>query len=352
MLNFQTYCKSLKALTMTLLISTSLAVSLTASAEDTEIFSNEAPASPPNLLLILDNSGSMNNIVDGSTETRMEALGSAVEAFVGNTDIENINIGLMAFSNGDNGPRPHGISVPISPIDDEITPIMISNLIPSSYSTGDNFGFFTLDDDNLPNPTTGQTVRQYLPDVLAGWEANGGTPIVDAFHEATLYFKGESPKWGANSAAKVNAAHPSSYTGNYLTSIEKSLGGWKNTCTYPTCGLNCTAITTESQCSSGETSCYTGNNCTTEIDDKWEWCGLATSEACLASNPDYLICNAETDTDCSTTCSGGKDLETGACLGTETESCSTEDYFSCKFEAETPHVTATSLNVMQRLRKK
>ncbi|WP_158278933.1 PilC/PilY family type IV pilus protein [Leucothrix arctica] len=319
---------------MTLLISTFLTVSLTASAEDTEIFSNEAPPTPPNLLLILDNSGSMTTIVDGSTDTRMEALGSAVETFVGNTDIENINIGLMAFSNGDSTPRPHGISVPISPIDDEITPIMISNLIPSSYYTGDNFGFFTLDDDNLPNPTTDQTVRQYLPDVLAGWTASGGTPIVDAFHEATLYFKGEPPKWGAESAAKVNAAHPSSYTGNYLTTIEKSLGGWKNTCSTATCGLNCIDITAASQCNSGETSCYTGNNCTTEIGEKWETCNLATSDACMASNPDYLVCNEQSNTDCTQTCSGEQDPETGACLGTETESCSTENYSLCKFETD------------------
>ncbi|RVU84132.1 hypothetical protein EOL70_11625 [Leucothrix sargassi] len=331
MRHVQTYCKSLKVLTIALFLS---AFNL-ASAEDTEIFKNEALAEPPNLLVILDNSGSMTNEIEGTGQTRMEALGEAFETFISNPDVLDVNIGLMAFSNGNESPRPHGVSVPVTPVDDEITPIMLSNLIPTSESTGDNLGFFSLADDNLPDPVSGQTVRQYLPQVVNSWTASGGTPIVDALHEAALYFKGSDPKWGYAHAAKVNAAHPSTYTGSILAEYQTQLTGRTRVCTViGNCGINCEAIMTQSECPDGATSCYTGENCTTETEQDWNRCDLGSEADCLASDPEYTYCEAESDMDCDTTCDGGKDPETGACLGTETTSCSTDDYFECYKDIE------------------
>lgn len=325
MINFQTYCKSMKALTMSLI----LTVSATAFAEDTEIFSNAPQPQPPNVLVILDNSGSMTTLMDSGTETRMEALTSAFQTFVNNPDVQDVNIGLMAFSNGGQDPRPHGISVPISPIDDEAEPIMMSNLIPAIFSTPDNYGFFSIGDDNLPDPIPTQTIRQYLPQIIGNWTASGGTPIVDSLHEAALYFKGAAPKWGYASAEQVNAAHPSSYVGNIIATKTQTLTGSTKVCILPDCGINCAQITQESECAAGETSCYTGNNCFTQTELDWNRCDLSSVSACLASNPSYTSCNAESDTDCSTTCSGVSDPETGVCLGTETTSCTTDDYFEC-----------------------
>jgi len=350
MSHIQTYKKGLKALAAAFF----LTICSITSAEDTEIFSNDIPASPPNILVILDNSASMNNIIDGSTETRMEALTAAFSAFINNDEITDVNIGLMAFSNGYSDPRPHGVSVPVSPIDGEITPITMSNIIPAALSTGDNFGFFTVDDDNLPNPITGQTVREYLPEVINNWNAGGGTPIVDSLYEAALYFKGTEPKWGSTTADQVNAAHPASYVGQIIATTEEVPGGWMNTCVDPDCGVNCTATTTLAACGTGETSCGTGNNCSVQSYTSSERCNLRTAgacmiargvlrtacnlrsdkDACLASRPAFTSCSAQSSDNCTTTCSTARDTETNECLGTETTSCDADDYFRCEYEQE------------------
>ena len=273
-----------------------LAVSTNCLAEDVEIFQNETIAGEPNILLILDNSGSMTNTIVGSSETRMDALNNAFNSFIWDPDLTGINIGLMAFSNNGQRPTQHGISVPISPIDDEILPIMGSNLASNSFNTGSNFGFWSLDNDNLPNPSAGQGVRSYLPDVLASWTASLETPIVDSLYEAALYFKGMPPKSGAASAEQNHAAHPSSYAGTILSELRETLTGKRKQCDEPNCGINCEVYFAESDCEDGQTSCHTGNNC--------------GSKSC--------------ETSCTSTCPGTKDIETGQCSVDEVRSCTTD----------------------------
>ena len=302
-------------------------------AEDTEIFNSGDTISESNILVVLDNSGSMNELVDGSIDTRMVALSKAFEAFTANPEIKDINIGLMAFSNGSSDPRPHGISVPVSPIDDEIMPIMISNLVPGYLSTGDNFGFFDLTDDNLPDPLSGQTVRTYLPEVIGAWvwKASGGTPIVDALHEASLYFKGMPPKWGGVSAEQDHAAHPSSYTGQYTATLQRTLTGSKRQCDTADCGINCLAIQVHSECSVGDTSCHTGTGCFTHT-APWSYkCDLGSQADCEALD-NRFSCSESTKESCTTTCNGETDLESGKCLTTESESCTTETHYSCAYD--------------------
>ena len=68
-------------------------VSGQAAADDTEIFFKSDV--PPNVLFILDRSGSMKN-KDGIGVTRMDRLKTALSALIQNRD--NFNAGLMQFS--------------------------------------------------------------------------------------------------------------------------------------------------------------------------------------------------------------------------------------------------------------
>jgi len=299
-------------------------------AEDTEIFSVEQPPAEPNILFLLDQSGSMNTPIGTSGETRLTALQSAFNAVIADPEIAGLKIGLMGFSNGvDMRPYPHGVSFPVSPINDEAMPIMLSNLLPGALNTATNFGYFTLADDNLPDPIVGQTVREYLPQILSSWTAYGATPIVDAYYEAALYFRGAPPFWGSANPRQNHAAHPSSYVGTIISDTSTVLTGNTKVCVEPNCGINCVTTTAPSQCESGDTSCYLGSNCSTRSDTYNYECNLATPAACLAADSNYESCSVSTGESCTTTCNGGTHPESGACLGAATESCTPTSTIYC-----------------------
>ena len=297
-------------------------------AEDIEIFSGEIPPSEPNILFLLDQSGSMNDPVGTAGETRLTSLQSAFNAVISDPDIVGLNVGLMGFSNGvEQKPDSHGVSFPVSPIDDEAMPIMMSNLISAALNTDTNVGFFSLSEDNLPDPAVGQTVRSYLPDILSSWTAFGGTPIVDAYYEAALYFRGDPPFWGEAHAELNHAAHPSSYSGMILGEITQALTGRKSSCDEPDCGLNCALVSGRSYCPFGETSCFSGTNC---VSPTFSYtCDLGTIEECLASNTSYSSCEVRSSESCTKTCTGERHAESGACLQPEVEECTTSDKTYC-----------------------
>lgn len=327
-------------------------------AEDIEIFSNETPPSEPNILFVLDQSGSMATPIGTAGETRASSLRTAFNQVVSNTDLKNLNIGLMGFSYSSNFPRvneadwstatagvyryvaasawpyPHGVAFPVSPIDAAATPIMLSNLLPASMNDGKTIGYFTIDNDSLVNPEDGQVVREYLPEVLSSWNVSGETPILESMYEAALYFRGEEPSFGNAPSYENHGAHPSTYTGTIHSAITEGTDGSYKTCDTPDCGINCSAITVQSSCSSGETSCGLGTNCSTVTQDWSQTCNLSSEAACLADNSDYSRCELVSYDDCSSTCTGGKDYETGACLGETTSSCTTNSYYNCIIPTE------------------
>lgn len=344
------YQRALKYVSSMLLAMTGVLLMGGAFAEDIEIFSDEIPPSKPNILFLLDQSGSMNTQIGSGPDTRISALSAAFNAVVSDPDIKDLSIGLMGFSNqttvayshpsGYNpnstgaNPYPHGISFPVSPIDDEAMPIMLSNLLPASMDDGSTAGYFDLDQDRLPDPAAGDTVRGYLPQILASWTADGATPIVDAYYEAALYFRGEAPVWGSASPEKIQAAHPSSYSGTIVSELSETLTGNTRTCNSPNCGANCTSVIGTGTCSTGETSCYLGTNCTTTTQN-WSYsCNEATESDCLASNPAYTSCSAVSYESCTSTCDGDRHPESGACLGSTTSSCNTNSYFNCIIPTE------------------
>ncbi|PWQ99680.1 hypothetical protein DKW60_05230 [Leucothrix pacifica] len=135
-------------------------------AEDIEIFADEVPPAKPNILMVLDHSGSMNMTISGSSQTRLDGLRSAFNTIMADEDFKGVKVGLMGFSNGNTVPFPHGVSFPVSDIDDPASPIMLSNLIPYSPVSTNSVGYFTLADDVLPDPVAGERVREFLPRIL------------------------------------------------------------------------------------------------------------------------------------------------------------------------------------------
>lgn len=326
-MNYLNALKWMNALLILILITIS---SSSAYAEDTEIFAGELPPSKPNILFLLDQSGSMNTPMGSSGDTRLTVLQGAFNAVVKDPDVAGLNVGLMSFSNNGTSPFPHGVSFPVSHIDDDALPIMLSNLLPAALSSPSTRGYFTLGDDTLPDPISGQTVREFLPEILSSWSAFGTTPVVDAYYEAALYFRGEPPLWGAASADYNHSAHPSSYSGSIISQIATTLTGNTKTCTSPDCGINCAATIIPTNCDAGDTSCHLGTNCQTNSYTDNVTCGSVSISECLAANPNYTSCTSISSESCVETCVGEKHPESGACLGTMNRTCTTKPKISCQ----------------------
>lgn len=289
--------------------------SLSVAAEDIEIFANEVPPAKPNILMVLDQSGSMNLTISGTSQTRLDGLRSAFNSIMVDEEFKGVKVGLMGFSNGNTSPFPHGVSFPVSDIDDPATPIMLSNLIPYSPSGANSVGYFTLADDVLPDPNAGERVRDFLPRVLSGWNAWGSTPLVDAYYEAALYFRGEKPKWGLATPEQNHAAHPSTYKGSSEGTITQVLTGGTQTCDAPDCGINCALITQTGLCNVGETSCGLGTNCVSSTETWTSECSLGSELDCMASDPRFTSCAVSGASSCSNSCiSGVYHPETGICI--------------------------------------
>jgi len=87
--------------------------------EDIEIFfapADDVEGIRPNIMFIIDTSGSMGWGVDGTTDSRMEVVQDVMSEVL--TDITNVNAGLMRFNNG----RPGPVLYPVLNIDQEATP--------------------------------------------------------------------------------------------------------------------------------------------------------------------------------------------------------------------------------------
>lgn len=171
-------------------------------ADDSEIYSSAKPPVNPNILFMLDTSGSMSSqdIDDGmgGTKTRISVLQEVFADVMANAP-PNLNVGLLRYG-GEASANPNGISFPVKPIDAEALPIITDRL--------------TVDKDNLPDPVAGQTVRDFLPLVVNSWQPMGSTPIVDSFSEAARYYRGEQvSSFGALQPDHVRAAHPATYSG-------------------------------------------------------------------------------------------------------------------------------------------
>ena len=197
----------------------------TAQADDTDVFLTKK--SKPNLLFVMDMSGSMGWGIDalgynpatgrtdvGSAPSRADVMKEAVKSVLEKVP-DKVNIGLMSYGPGtfdgsssrlswSEGYRSHGvqgIAFPVTGVNELAAPVIgISTLI-----------------DSLPDPSSTDIVRKYLSDIVSSWEPKGGTPIVDSLVEASRYFAGDKVIFGQDVPSSVRGAHPSSYEGAAIT---------------------------------------------------------------------------------------------------------------------------------------
>jgi len=126
------------------------------SADDTEIYfssgsttGNTGEVIRPNILFILDTSGSMvETIPEAANAKRIDVLKDAVKQII--TDVQDVNVGLMRYTNDDGGP----VLFPVSYIDGDVADVVGESVDPIelSYESTMTSGF----NDANENTVTGE----------------------------------------------------------------------------------------------------------------------------------------------------------------------------------------------------
>ncbi|MFL0805734.1 MAG: hypothetical protein K6L60_00445 [Oceanobacter sp.] len=148
-------------------------------ADDTEIYVSRKPQAAPNVIFVMDTSGSMGSSVytNGVREgTRLEVVQKVAVDVINSTS--GINIAIMRLDR--KSPHSGGwLSSPLMPIDGGGTSRVI--------------------EDATPDPVTGEkvigihenSVRTIVKDVLYSYTAAGATPITETLAEASAYLRGD-----------------------------------------------------------------------------------------------------------------------------------------------------------------
>ena len=224
--------KKLPLYSKTFFATSILAASVGTYADDTEIFYS-LNVSKPNLLFVLDNSGSMNETLPGGTQSKLSVLQASVQSVL-NDAPDNVNIGLMRFGPGlinqewttaNEGNRTHGVSGVAFPLTD--INAKARDIIPT---INDVYGLSVY-------PTVDEQVRSYVGNVVGNWTAGGGTPLVGALYEAALYFRGEQMRYGYDSPSGATGvgAHPTTYEGRIInTDVSNTTRNYNNAPRYKT----------------------------------------------------------------------------------------------------------------------
>ena len=204
------------------------ALSLSVSADDTEIFFSDAAGSVnPNVMFVVDVSGSMDETVTGSGgKNRLTVMQNALKTVLKSAP-ENLNVGLMNYGEIQGRDEGHGVKFPATEIQSLAEPVVSEKLLTNTWGNKEWWNSST------PEPPADMTVRDYLSNITDWyWKDNwygsrhgaapremphvGTTPIVDALYEAALYFRGEKVSHGLGDVGYWNrwAAHQSTYEGD------------------------------------------------------------------------------------------------------------------------------------------
>ena len=248
-------------------------------ADETEIyFADQSGEVSPNVLFVIDGSGSMSEIMTG-TDSRMDVLKKSFKNVM-DTAPANLNVGLMHYANHGLGDdywwsSIKGVNFPVTPIDEKVEPLI------APYKNA----------DNLPDPNDSNTVvREFLSDIVNSWEADGYTPIVDSLYEAARYYRGDDVAWGKSLATLGWSAHPLTYNNAIsCTAYQTASGG--TSATPPASPNNPTCVKEWGQCN-GEilpATCQvtTYNSCCddpADPDDGWISTGGDGSGYCVNNN--------------------------------------------------------------------
>ena len=129
-------------------LSLSLTTIAGVSADDTEIFFNGVPTAPPNVLFILDTSGSM-DFAGSSGATRMDELKEAMTELLRDENTKNVNVGVMSFASNDRAYSATRVRLQVEPV---------------------------------------ETNRAAVIGTVQGLQSDGGTPTLRALEFARRYF--------------------------------------------------------------------------------------------------------------------------------------------------------------------
>ena len=208
-----------------------LLASTPAIADDTEIFFSETKRSVnPNVMFIIDVSGSMDAEVDGSGgKNRLTVMQNALRTVL-STAPKNLNVGLMNYGEVVSRDLGHGVKFPATDIEALAYPV-VSEKVKTNWKGEPKWL-----DSSIPEPGATVTVRDYLSQITDWyWKDNwysvtkegeavkemehvGTTPIVEALYEVALYFRGEKVGFGAGETGYENrwSAHQSTYEGDSI----------------------------------------------------------------------------------------------------------------------------------------
>jgi len=201
----------------------------TAVADDTEIFFSEKTTSVnPNVMFVIDVSGSMDaEVPDSGGKNRLQVMQNALKTVL-RTAPTNLNVGLMNYGELRNHGTGHGVKFPATDIGALAEPVVSEKINTNQWGNKEWWR------SSIPKPSETVTVRDYLSkitdwywkddwykEVIDGETADemphfGTTPIVDALYEAALYFRGEKVGFGLGDAGRWNrwSAHQSTYEGD------------------------------------------------------------------------------------------------------------------------------------------
>lgn len=198
-------------------------------ADETEIlFDPNANLANPNVMFLLDTSGSMKAPVAGGGMSRMDAMKTAFDRVMKNTSGQ-ANIGLIRYG-GQASDNAEGVSFPAQ---DGVTD---AQSIFTTHDSQSALPGLLQDRDNLPDPTSAAPVREFLSSIVQGWTHKGYTPIVDALYETALYYQGERSHFGQHLPNLIPAAHPLSYPVEDEIYWDPCDSTFVRSCTQPNCG--------------------------------------------------------------------------------------------------------------------
>ncbi len=326
-----------------------LSIMGSAIAEDTEIYKDLAPPANSNVMFILDLSGSMlwdlgaDTPPADTTTQRLAVMKSALDAVLSDPDLKNINIGLMGFSgiNSSSQSRAHGPSFPVVDVE---SPSFDSLFLNSNFNPNDKDSAMYLSvasqwailaakfnwdvskkDSWIAKKKAKKKVlksgkkkatsdqlnsKEYIQLAANTWGARGGTPIVDAFYEAALYFRGEDVGYGKYLPNDHRSAHPATYEGE----IKLEELAPKEVCSDKACygdDCNATKVCTDYDAGTYKARCYN-----------------VTEAQCLTSHPTWSNCSYHPYQSCSNSCPDNEYNEFGSCLN-PLKTCVDKHYYQC-----------------------
>lgn len=142
------------------------------SADDTEVFfSNASSVVKPNIMFVIDNSGSMRNSVQGTNDSRMEVVQSVTKDLI--DSMENVNVGLAKFN------------------------IVCAN----NYCRTESGGHI------ISPPVPVENNRSVLKAHVDGLWPVGNTPLAETLAEVARYFRGETAFYDAAPISSVTTSN-------------------------------------------------------------------------------------------------------------------------------------------------